>query len=194
MIGSDTDAWRQISVHLLVGEKLLWAGRPAQGLRLRRSDLYLIPFGLGWCVFGVLFLWGAFKVGSAQALWFGLPFGLCSVVIGLFIVIGRHFFDAWVRARTIYGLTDRRLVIVSNNPSPTLDLPYLRDITDVCLRKGRGGDGTIHLGTDTIVCSGDSDYKLTYSLDLIPDAAQVYRLIEDAKARSQRTGNQSAIC
>lgn len=190
MIGSAPDAWPKISAYLRVGEKLLWAGRPAQGLRLRLRDLYLIPFGLLWGVFGVAFLWGAFKIGSAHALWFGLPFGLCSLVIGLFIVIGRHFFDAWVRARTIYGLTDRRLVIVSNNPSPTLDLPLLRDITDVSLRKGRGGEGTIHLGTDTVVRSGDSDYKLTYSLDLIPDAAQVYRLIEDAKARSERTGNQ----
>lgn len=160
---------------------------------MRLSDLYLIPFGLGWFVFGVAFLWGAFKAGSAQALWFGLPFGLCFLVIGIFIVIGRYFFDAWVRARTIYGLTDRRLVIVSNNPSRTLNLPYLRDIGDVSLRKGRGGEGTIHLGTDTVIRSGDSDYKLTYSLNLIPDAAQVYRLIEHAKARSQRTGNQGAI-
>ena len=193
MIGSDTDAWRQISAYLPVGEKLLWAGRPEQGLRLRLSDLYLIPFGLFWCVLGVAFLWGAFEVGSGYALWFGLPFGLLSLVIGVFIVIGRYFYDAWVRARTVYGLTDRRLVIVSKNPSPTLDLPHLRDITDVSLRKGRGGEGTIQLGTDTVIHSGDRDYKLTYSLDLIPDAAQVYRLIEHAKARSQRTGNQGAI-
>jgi hypothetical protein len=164
VIGSNTDAWRQISAYLPVGEKLLWAGRPAQGLRFCRSDLYLIPFGLLWCGSGVVFMWGAFKAGPAQGSWFNLLFGLCPLVIGLFIVIGRYFYDAWVRARTIYGLTDRRLVIVSNNPSPTLDVPHLRDITNVSLRKGRGGEDTIRLGTDIVVCSGDSDYKLSYSL------------------------------
>jgi hypothetical protein len=193
VIGSDTDAWRQISTYIPVGEKLLWVGRPATGLRFRRSDFFLIPFGLFWCVLGAVFVWGTFKAGSAGALWFGLPFGLCSVVIGFFCVVGRHFYDAWVRARTIYALTDRRLVIVSKNPSRTLDLPYLRDIADVSLSKGRHGEGTIRLGTDIVFYSGDSDHSPVYYLDLIPDAAQVFRLIEDVKAQSQRARTQGAI-
>ena len=38
----------ELRSHLDSGEKLLWAGRPAQGIMLMWQDGFLIPFGMVW--------------------------------------------------------------------------------------------------------------------------------------------------
>ncbi len=47
------DAAQIIQKELEPGEKLLWSGKPAQGIRLRGSDVFMIPFS---------FLWGGFAI------------------------------------------------------------------------------------------------------------------------------------
>ena len=42
-----------ISKELASEERLLWSGRPQQGVVFRRTDLFLIPFSLLWCEFVV---------------------------------------------------------------------------------------------------------------------------------------------
>jgi hypothetical protein len=75
-----------------------WAGRPAKGLRLCANDLYLIPFWPFLVRIRRRFLVGDIQSWVRAALWFGLPFGLCFLVIGLFSSSVVYFYDAWVRA------------------------------------------------------------------------------------------------
>jgi hypothetical protein len=189
MIASDAEALQRISALIPLREKLLWAGKPARGLRFRLRDLFLVPFGLAGLGFGLIFGWGSFRVGSVHALSFGLFFGVCSVLIGLYLTIGQFFFDARVRARTVYGLTDRRVAIISKMPSPTLSLVELKNITSVCLRQERNGEGTINMGTDITAYSGDSQYKEVLSFEFISDAVCVRELVQHAKA--SYSGNQA---
>ncbi len=42
------DAAQKIQKELEPGEKLLWTGQPAQGIRLRGSDVFMIPFSFLW--------------------------------------------------------------------------------------------------------------------------------------------------
>lgn len=119
MISADiTDAFRP---YLQPGERVVWTGRPAQGVRLAAYDALLIPFSIVWCGFAIVWeamaVFGTFAGSSAgpEALAATLPialFGVPFVLIGLYFVFGRFFADAWVRARILYVLTDRRALVL----------------------------------------------------------------------------------
>jgi hypothetical protein len=83
------------------GEKLLWAGRPVQGLRLQKGDALGIPFSLLWTAFAVFWVASAYRGGAPL---FFVAWGVPFVLVGIYLVIGRFFHDARQRARTFYGV------------------------------------------------------------------------------------------
>src|SRR5262245_20169707 len=103
------EAEQVVSKELAPGERLVWAGRPRRGFRLTALDAFLIPFSLAWCGFVVYFERAALRSGSAAMVIFGLPF----VAVGLFLLVGRFVLDALRRAKTFYGVTNQRALIVS---------------------------------------------------------------------------------
>jgi len=74
-------------------------------------------------------------------LW-GIPF----VCVGLFMVFGRFYSDAHTRSRTLYGVTNERIIIVSGLFSQQIKSLQLRTLTDVSLTQRRDGAGTINFG------------------------------------------------
>jgi hypothetical protein len=108
----------QFQPYLRAGERIVWTGRPAAGVRLSGRDVYLIPFSLLWGGFAVF--WEAsvlgigFRLPAEQA---SVPlsmalFGAVFVAVGLFMIFGRFLVDAWIRGRTIYALTDSRALLL----------------------------------------------------------------------------------
>src|SRR5215831_7176076 len=95
-------------VRLLDGERILWQGRPAQGIVLTARDWLLIPFSVVWC--GFVFFWEA-MVLRMQAPGFFAFWGVPFVLAGLYFTVGRFVVDIWLRRRTRYALTNRRIVI-----------------------------------------------------------------------------------
>src|SRR3989442_9848335 len=88
---ADFEAQQQLTRELMSGERLLWAGRPRQGVFARPFDVFLIPFGLFWC--GLSIFWEAAAFSSHEPPLVRLS-GLPFVLIGLYMVFGRFLLDA----------------------------------------------------------------------------------------------------
>jgi hypothetical protein len=127
------------------GEKLLWEGRPRQGLMLRPRDTFMIPFSILWCGFAIF--WESSVLSQSApgffALW-GIPF----VAAGLYFVFGRFLYDAFVRSGTFYALTDRRVLISAGGFRREVRSLILEGLTDLRLSENGDGRGTIKFGAD----------------------------------------------
>jgi hypothetical protein len=106
----DQEANQIIQPYLTGTEHLRWPGRPKQGFMLRRSDAFLIPFSLLWGGFAFYWEYGAYNSGADPSF---LLFSGAFVLMGGYIIFGRFIYDAIARARTYYGVTDERVVVVS---------------------------------------------------------------------------------
>jgi len=185
------------------GERLLWSGQPKQGVRLQASDVFMIPFSLMWGGFAIF--WEASVLGLTglshqaahpgrsggaplfMALW-GIPF----VLVGLYIIFGRFFYDAASRSKTWYGVTDRRLVILKSlftNKLSSFDYATLTNL-NLVERGDRSGD--VVFGTPPPMAAfSNSSWPGTgrYAVPgfyLLPDARNVFNQIREAQQRARK--------
>jgi hypothetical protein len=173
------------------GERLLWSGQPRGGIRLRGQDAFLIPFSLLWGGFAVFWEYMALTHASKAPGPIGVVFplfGLPFVVIGLYMVFGRFFADARRRARTFYGVTSERIIIVSGLFFQQTKSLHLRTLTDVSLTQRSDGSGTITFGPTLLMNNffpagswpGTGRYAPP-SFDLIERAKEVYDIVRSAQ-------------
>lgn len=172
----------EVSRELAGGERLVWTGQPAPGMRLRSSDLFLIPFSILWGGFAIFWESMAFTSGAPLIfrLW-GVPF----VLVGLYLMVGRFFHEAWLRARTYYALTSERVLIVKGGFGRTVTSLRLETITDLSLQESSSGMGTISFGGGTTrggrfgAGAGwpGAERHLGHRFDLVLNARSVYESI-----------------
>jgi hypothetical protein len=177
---------------LLPGERPLWAGRPKQGLLLRAADLYLVPFSLFFLGFAIVWnqgLWSDF--GAA------FPFDLIGAVLllsGAYAALGRFLVDAVLRSKTLYAVTDRRILIHRGGPWRSLRALELNHLPMLELRQQAGGRGTINFDAppDPSWWSNGHKPEWTPLLSNVPrflaidGAAAVYDLISREAERLRR--------
>jgi len=185
--------WRetesQIEHELGDGERLLWSGKPRQGIVFRSFDVFVIPFSLMWSGFVVFAVVNALSSDSPPflVLWL-IPF----VLAGLYILFGRFIVDAMRRERTAYGVTDQRVIIISGYFSRRVQSLNLGTLSDLSLSEKRNRSGTITFGPSHPMSSmwgygwpswagaGHS----TSMFETIEDAREVYDLIRRAQQAS----------
>jgi hypothetical protein len=110
---NDQDSALALQPELLPGERLLWAGRPSNGVILRAQDAYLIPFSL---------LWGGFAIFWEMSASGFLNWNTWYPVrpVGQYFIWERFVVASYLRKRTFYAVTDRRV----------LDVPVFQDIEE----------------------------------------------------------------
>ena len=169
------------------GERSVWIGAPRQGLVLRPTDAFMIPFSFLWAGFAVFWEASVLRTSAPGffALW-GIPF----VLIGVYITIGRFFVDAWRRGRTSYALTSERIIIRTGASTKSLTV---RTLSDVTLTERHDGSGTITFGPNPFPMSmyaGTPWPGLAQppAFEMIAEARSVYSQIRAAQASAARAG------
>jgi hypothetical protein len=128
---------------LLDGERVIWSGRPNQGLLLTQRDWLLVPFSLLWGGFAIFWEVGVVQTSAPVLFRFwGVPF----VLIGLYLIAGRLLVDAWARSKTQYAVTNRRILIARSAPFGKFTAIALDHLSDVHLNEHANGRGTIRFG------------------------------------------------
>jgi hypothetical protein len=156
---------------LMPGERILWSGQPRQGLLFTSRDIFIVPFSLLW--FGFVVFWEVTVVSQrnspgAHSLVPLLVIGGVFILLGLFAVIGRFFLDAWLRRRTSYGVTDRRVLVIRGGRFNKLVALNVDKLPEVSLSEKRDGRGTITFGPDTTLWVRRGFSGLLPSLDPSP--------------------------
>ena len=181
-----------IQSELRPDEHLLWSGLPPQGIRLRAADAILIPFSLMWGGFAIFWETSAIVAGAPL---FFVVWGIPFVVVGLYLIVGRFWADAWQRSRTYYAVTDSRVIIVSGIFSRNTRSLNIRTLSDVALTTNTDGGGTISFGPVNPFCGwwsgagwpGMGRYTAP-CLELASEANQVYAAILAAQKLASAPG------
>jgi hypothetical protein len=178
-----SDQWEDF---LDPGERLLWTGAPATGLRVTPrglagsfASLFILGFALFWTAGAGMGLWsgawreadGFMRVFMVVFPLFGLPF----VAVGLYGVFGHYLADAYARAHTRYALTDRRALIAVDGRQRMLRSWPIGPATIVDFLPGP--EASIRFATDVQVDSDGDKSHTRIGFDRIPDGAAVMQLI-----------------
>jgi hypothetical protein len=179
---------------LLPGEHLLWSGCPAPH-KLRRSFASWV-FALPWTVFALFQASQLLPLTGIALQSFNPGEWIFGIFLTLFLVpfIAVGFVMLWEpfkvlrnAERTIYGLTDRRVLRVL--AGATLDSTSLlfRKMGTIGVRADAKGYGTLRI-TIGATCDSQGVRKVnSFELPGVPDVARLKDLLTDqlAKARSE---------
>lgn len=170
------EIYQKVQAETVRGEKILWAGQPAQGIIFRKSDAFIIPFSLFWA--GFAFFWEASVL--AKGITFFAIFGIPFVLIGIHMLIGRFFTDMWRRRKTFYGLTNERMIILSKSGVSSAPI---NKYTEIHFEPYANGKATIAIGSSAMV-SGGSQKSMggepsVPTFEKIADGRRVYDMIKN---------------
>ncbi len=182
------------SMRLLNGERLLWTGRPKQGVLFTGTDVFLIPFSLIWSGMVVSFL---FLPGP------GGPDGMTTVVLtafvclGFYMLVGRFIVDAWVRREVRYAVTDRRVLIARPEPFSKFTALKIEQLPEVDLNERANGQGTIRFGAPASMWRTDGDGQVGHpsliqfrSFSRLPTLAKSLISSNEQRPTSERNRNR----
>jgi hypothetical protein len=195
---SSQDSIVAVQPELLSGESIVWAGQPNTGVIFHKQDLYMVPFSLLWGGFaifweaGVSGLWGS--NGNPGIPWsFGMLWGIPFVVAGQYLIWGRFFYDAWLKRRTYYALTNRRVIVVQNGWSRRMASSYLDSLPNLVKEGGANGVGTLRFNQADSLSSRQRQFSGWNALSVgdvptfvdVEDVDSIYRLISDGRDRAR---------
>jgi hypothetical protein len=156
-------------------------------------DWTVSAFGVVWLGFGVYNIW---PTKAPDPLKSPVPFalfvatGLLTLGIGIYLLIGRFFIDRLYRSRLIYGVTDRRAIIVSGVRRRSVQSIYLSSLSALTLEERRDGSGTIYFGDQPSYLRGASGVGFWQGLGSqffrIADVKQVYTIAQEAMQRQKK--------
>lgn len=198
------DGWEGI---LAPGETIIWQGQPDAGIVWRDLISGETLMGVPFTAFAVVWVTmastklgsetahsgGAFDLFALVFPLFGVPF----ILVGLYMLIGRILWDAYLRSQTWYTLTDTAAYVATGVFGRRRLKRYGFDaMIDPELEDDQ--PGTVWFASEIqLVHSGGGDdgprrthaRRVKRGFRRLPDAREVYRLIVRQRAAARQAGN-----
>jgi hypothetical protein len=187
-----------VSFKKSAGERVLWEGKPAQGLRFAPQDMFAVPFAAIWLI-AVVAIFGSILFGHATIVdpmaYIVMPL---FVAVGLYMLVGRLWIDSLARKQTQYWLTSERAVIESGLLRSTIRSVSLAAVPEIQLRAGRMGRGTIRFGAPGPFAMMPSNWPgmaqfAAPAFEMVDDAQRVYDLALTTQRAAQAGRGGSEI-
>lgn len=167
-------------------EKLIWSGRPRQGIFLRPNDSIILPFAGLWCVMAVTGL--ILAVFSTSPL-ISLALSIVPAIVGFYLAVGRFRVDANIRKNTAYFLTNQRVIFLTSEGASGFKFIELAKLPEPKIDVGRDGYDSIYFGRKHIsqtLWEGLPIWSLkaraTPAFAWIQNAREVFDLLQQAKS------------
>jgi hypothetical protein len=196
MMGIDPASAAAVQPELASGENIVWAGRPNSSVTFHKEDSFLIPFSLLWGGFAIFWeasvtgVWGHRPTGP----WiFGMLWGIPFVLIGQYFIWGRFFYSAWLKRRTYYAVTNRRVLVIQEGLKRQIASAFIDTLPALSKDGGSNGVGTLRCGQTHGMWPNNRGFGgwNAYSVAGLPafvdidDVDSVYRLVSDLRERSR---------
>lgn len=164
------------------GERILWQGRPDQGLHVALTRLPLAVFGLFFAGFALFWMIMASMAGGV--FWM---FGLIHFSVGLGLVGSSILGETLRRRATWYTLTDRRAFIATDLPWRARRLASYPIGPDTRLDVRDGPPATITFGREQRSGNKGRVYQVDVGFERIAEGGKVMRLLRDVQAGYARS-------
>lgn len=164
-------------------EEILWQGRPDAGLRFTDRP-FLSVFGLFFGGFALFWMVMAFTLGHETGpIRYIFPlFGLPFLAVGVYMIGGRFFWSAYVRAHSHYTLTSKRAYI-GTDLFGKRRLKSHEIIANMPLELDLGPPDCLWFAkTQTRTKNGTSIEKIGF--EHIDEGRKVYNMMRDIKERA----------
>ncbi len=124
-----------LNKYLNKDEKVLWVGKPEVKAVLDPKDVWFIPMTV---LFNVFIIYKA---------WFeaDIPVDYILILFGVYLLIGRFIYKAFNKTRTLYAVTNQRIIIINKLWNDITEKP-IESITHIEKNVLLSGIGTIRFG------------------------------------------------
>jgi hypothetical protein len=194
-----------IQPELISNESILWAYQPKAGTVFHRNDLLLIPFSLFWGGFTIF--WESLatgfgriqKTGNNAPAFFAL-WGLGFVLVGQYLIWGRFVYAAWLKKRTHYAVTNRRLIVVQSGFNRRVCSAYIDTLPTIIKEGESNGAGVLRFTPSQPFWYGRQGWGMWNSMNVsdiptfmdIDDVDFVYRMVSDLREKA-RTPSMTTV-
>ena len=156
--------------YILSDERILWQGRPEKGNIITRKDAVLIPFGAFWLAFSLF--WEIMAIKSSGSFIFAL-FGIPFVAVGAYLLFGRLLHAAYLRDKTFYIITNKKIIIKSGS---RIKMHDARDLPPMDIEIHKNGNGTI-LFTEEVYTRKGRRHSTYFALENLADVVQAQNAV-----------------
>ncbi len=171
--------------YLAPGEEIIWQGKPASTIYFKKTEMIVMPFGIGNCCAIAYLYYLLSRTGDVTTLdeLKMLPF----TIFALYTLFGRLTLDAYRRSKTNYGITANRILINTGIFSSTVHSILIDKLYKTEITNHKDDTGTITLYTPEMRIAkfqkGSWPMKELPMLEKIEDAAGVNKIIQSIKQK-----------